>query len=113
MEYNAHGHPTRRIDPVGRETRYTYAENGIDPIKIQQKTATGWDTVLEVTWNTQHRPLTIKDAAGRVTSYTWTPQGELASQTNALNQTTNYQYDAAGRLTQIINPLGHAAAVYT
>ncbi|GHU10333.1 hypothetical protein AGMMS50225_13530 [Betaproteobacteria bacterium] len=112
-EYNAWGHPTRYIDPEGRETRYEYAANEIDLIKVQQKGATTWETLVEVTWNEQHRPLTLKDAAGKLTRYTWNETGELTSQTNALNQTTHYQYDAQGRLTRIINPLGNIAATYT
>ncbi|MDR0716128.1 MAG: hypothetical protein LBF50_01760, partial [Azoarcus sp.] len=38
MEYNELGSITRRIDPLGRETQYEYAENGIDLIKVSQKT---------------------------------------------------------------------------
>ncbi|GHT92823.1 hypothetical protein FACS1894116_03670 [Betaproteobacteria bacterium] len=113
MEYNAQGNMTRRIDPLGRETKYDYAANGIDLTRAQQKTATGWDTLIEITWNTQHRPLTVKDAAGRITQYTYNAAGQLTSQTNALNQTTSYSYDAAGRLTQIKNPLNHVESTYT
>ncbi|MDR2259628.1 MAG: hypothetical protein LBE06_01560, partial [Azoarcus sp.] len=69
--YNDWGNPTQHIDPVGRETKYDYAENGIDLIKVQQKTAKGWDTLTQITWNNQHRPLTVRDAAGRITKYTY------------------------------------------
>jgi RHS repeat-associated protein len=113
MEYNAQGNVTRRIDPLGRETKYEYAANGIDLTRAQQKTATAWDTLSEITWNNQHRPLTVKDAAGRITKYTYNAAGQLTSQINALNQTTQYSYDAAGRLTQVKNPLGHTEATYT
>jgi RHS repeat-associated protein len=113
MEYNAQGNVTHSIDQLGRETQYAYAENGIDLIQIQQKTATGWDTLTQITWNNQHRPLTVKDAAGRITKYTYNTAGQLTSQTNALNQSTHYQYDAQGRLTQIKNALGHIEASYT
>lgn len=47
--YNAYGKVTRRIDPDGRETDYTYASNGVDLVKLQQKTASGFDTLASYT----------------------------------------------------------------
>ncbi|MDR0717960.1 MAG: hypothetical protein LBF50_11220 [Azoarcus sp.] len=110
---NERGKITSRIDPVGRETRYEYAENGIDLIKVQQRTAKGWDTLEQITWNNNHRPLTIRDAAGRTTKYTWNATGQLTSQTNILNQTTRHECDDNGRLVKVTNLLGHAEATYT
>jgi RHS repeat-associated protein len=113
FSYNLQGKPTSRIDPLGRETRFEYAENGIDLLTVRQKTNRGFDTLAQITWNERHRPLRVQDAAGRVTQYTWNAAGQLASQTNALGQTTRYRYDAAGRLVAVVNPLGHVEAGYT
>ena len=38
-------------------------KNGIDIIRARQKTAEGADTLIEMTWNAQHRPVTVKNAA--------------------------------------------------
>ena len=110
---NDKGNPLVEIDPLGRETKFEYAPNGIDLIKIQQKTANGYDTLNQITWNAQYLPLTVKDAAGRITKYTYNTAGQLTSETNALNQTTKYQYDNDGRLIKVINPLGRTQASYT
>jgi len=110
---NDKGNPLVETDPLSRETRYEYAPNGIDLTRVQQKTATGYDTLIQITWNSQHRPLTVKDAAGRTTSYAYNSAGQLTSQTNALNQTTQYQYNNDGRLIRVINPLGRTEASYS
>jgi YD repeat-containing protein len=43
-DYNAMGKPLRAVDPVGRETRYTYAANGIDLTRVAQVTPSGEQT---------------------------------------------------------------------
>ena len=110
---NDKGHPLTEIDPVSRETKLTYAENGIDPIKVQQKTASGFETLAEVTWNPQHRPLTVKDAAGQTTRFTYNAAGQLTSRTNAAGATTRYEYNAAGQLIKVLNAAGRPALAYT
>ena len=112
-DYNALGKPIRAVDPVGRETRYEYAANGIDLLRVKQVTAAGEELVAEVTWNAQHRPLTVRDAAGQVTTYTYNAAGQVLSVTNPLNQITAYEYDAFGQLTREVNPAGRTAATYT
>jgi RHS repeat-associated protein len=111
--YNAAGNPTQEIDPVGRETNLAYAANEIDLLSVTQQTASGAETIARFTYNSQHRPLTYTDAAGRKTTYTYNGAGQLTSVTNALHQTTSYQYDALGRLTTIVNANGAVAASYT
>jgi RHS repeat-associated protein len=113
LRYNAKGHLTGRIDPLGRETRHTYAANGIDLIRVEQRNGKTWDTLAEITWNDQHRPLTFKDAAGVGRQYGWNAAGQLTSHTDALGQTTRYDYDEVGHLIQVTNALGRLAARYT
>ncbi|GHT96232.1 hypothetical protein AGMMS49545_20690 [Betaproteobacteria bacterium] len=112
MTYNAQGRLTRRIDPLGRETKYEYAANGIDLTAIRQKHGERDDTLAQITWDKQHRPLTFKDAAGQTTTFTYNAQGQLLRQRNALNGQTSYQYDIAGRVVKILNALGHVEASY-
>ena len=60
VEYNVEGQVTRRIDPLGRETRFSYSSNGIDLLKIEQKNGSGYDLLESRTYNGQHEPLTVQ-----------------------------------------------------
>ncbi|GHT96521.1 hypothetical protein AGMMS49545_21720 [Betaproteobacteria bacterium] len=112
-QWNAWGNTLMSRDPLGRETRVDYAPNGIDMTSVRQKTDQGWDTLLQVTWNTQHRPLKVKDAAGRSARFVWNAVGQLTSRTDDAGETTQYQYNASGRLLKIITPTGRPGRVYT
>ncbi|MDR0634595.1 MAG: hypothetical protein LBF91_06405, partial [Azoarcus sp.] len=112
--WNPLGNRLMSIDPVGRETRYEYAKNGIDLLRARQKTAEGADTLIEMTWNAQHRPLTVKNAAGRLTKLAWNAAGQLTAMTDAQSgHSRQYRYDPQGRLAQIIDPQGKVQAQYT
>lgn len=67
VEYNSKGHKTRATDPVGRETIFEYAANGIDLLTVKQKRGASYDVLQTTTYNSQHEPLTMTDAAGQVT----------------------------------------------
>ncbi len=112
-DYNAWGQVTRAVDPVGRETRYTYAANGIDLTRVAQVTPGGEQTLAEITWNDQHRPLTVRDAAGQLTTYTYNAAGQRLTRSNPLGEVTAYEYDAQGQLTREVNPAGRTALAYT
>ncbi len=107
-KYNAQGNITVSIDPEGRETHYRYAENSIDLVQIQQKNGATFDTLQAITYNNQHLPLSITDAAGQTTNIRYNEFGQPTAVTNALGQTTTYQYDAQGYLIKIYN---HASRV--
>jgi RHS repeat-associated protein len=111
--YDARGQGIRRIDPLGRALEIDYAANGIDPARVRQKTATGYDTLAEITWNAQHRPLTLKDAAGQTTRYAWNEAGQLTGRTNALGGESRIEYDALGQLTKILDAQGRPYASFT
>jgi RHS repeat-associated protein len=104
-ERNALGKVTRAVDPLGRETLFEFAENGIDLLTIRQKNGSSYDTIASFTWNAQHRPLSSTDAAGKTTSYTWNARGQLRTTTNPLNETTSFAYNAQGYLVTIDPPL--------
>ena len=90
LQYNAQGNVTVATDAVGRETTYTYAANGIDLLEVSN-TTNGTDQVLEtVTYNTQHEPISITGANGKV---------------------SHYLYNAAGQTTRYTDPSGHATAL--
>jgi RHS repeat-associated protein len=111
--WNDRGKRLLIIDPIGRETRYEYAENGIDLTKMMQKTADGADILIEMRWNAQHRPVTIKSAAGQITELTWNESGQTTGFTNAQGAKYEYRYDKQGRLVQIINPQGKVETQYS
>ena len=111
--YNANGLVTSKVDPDGRQTVYTYAPNGIDLIKVQQKTASGFDTLVSTTYNSQHEPLTFTDAAGGTTTYTYNDHGQRTSVTDSLGNTTAFTYDGNGYLTAVTNALGHTQQSFT
>ncbi|MDQ2777028.1 MAG: hypothetical protein M3Y57_19215 [Acidobacteriota bacterium] len=91
--YNNFGHVTDVIDPVGRETQYTYAANQIDMLQVQQRTSTsGFSTPATFSYNSA---------------------GQLTRATNALGQTTTYDYDSPGYLTRTVNANDQTASSYT
>ena len=102
---NTLSYVTRAVDPLGRETLTDYAANGIDVIRIRQKNGSSYDTVASFTWNSQHRPLSSTDAAGKTTTNTWNARGQLLTTTNPLNETTTFTYNAQGYLVTIDPPL--------
>ncbi|PTY01860.1 hypothetical protein DB347_25230 [Opitutaceae bacterium EW11] len=53
--------------------------------------------VFEASYNTQHLPLTVTDAAGQITSYTYNSAGQLRTVTNAKGQTTTFWYHPTGQ----------------
>lgn len=111
--YNAEGQVTKKIDPDGRETDYTYAPNGIDLVEVQQKDGSSFDVLAQYTYNSQHEPLTYTDAAGQTTTYTYNARGQRTSITDALGHTTSYAFDNNGYLTTITNALGHVQHSFT
>ena len=104
--YNSLGNLTQTIDPLGRTTKYMYAANEIDVLEVQQVNAQGGnDRLATYSWDAQHRPVTITDAAGQPTSFTYNPHGQVTSVTNALGQRTALTYDALGHLLSTDGPL--------
>jgi RHS repeat-associated protein len=111
--YNAYAMVTKKVDPDGRETDYTYASNGIDLIEVQQKNGSGYDTLAQYTYNSQHEPLTYTNPAGETTNYMYNARGQLTSITDPLNETTSYTYNGNGYLMAVTNALGHVQHSYT
>ena len=111
--YNGFGNVTSYVDPLGRTTSYLYDADGIDLLEIHQKTAQGSDLLARNTYNTQHQPLTVTDAAGQGTAYTYNTRGQVLTVTNARNETTTYTYDPNGYLTSVAGPLPGQITTYT
>lgn len=113
LDYNSVGNPTQYSDPARRQTELAYAKNQIDVASIAQAIGSGAATIAKFTYNSQHRPLTYTDAAGKVTHYTYNAAGQLTSGTNALGQKTSYSYNSLGYPTTVVNADDKTAARYT
>ena len=114
-EYNSQGNVTHVTDPVGRETRTTYATNGVDVVSVEQKTGTSgglpvWTTTSSFAYaagTPPHRPSSVTDGAGQTTLYTYTTEGQVLTVQNAKSELTTYAYEtnltsaAYGRLLSI------------
>ena len=103
--YNAFGKITNSVDPLGRTFSYLYASNGIDLLEVRQTRAGNDELLLRATYNAQHQPLTIVDAAGQTKSFTYNPRGQLLAENNPKDETTSYTYDADGYLLAVDGPL--------
>jgi RHS repeat-associated protein len=103
--YNAFGRLTNSIDPLGRTLSFTYASNGIDLVEVRQTRAANNELLFRATYNTQHQPLTIVDAAGQTNTFTYNARGQLLSATNPKGETTTYAYSADGYLLAVDGPL--------
>lgn len=99
------GNVVRTVDPLGRTTRYIYAGNFIDLLEVRQVVGAREELLQRATWNEQHLPLTITDAAGQTTRYTYNVRGQLTSVTNPRQETTQFSYDDSGFLTVVDGPL--------
>jgi len=131
-EYNAVGKLTKSTDPAGRETVYVYGTNnvadanpatgtGLDLLEIRQKNGATYDVLESRTYNAQHLPLTVTDAARQTTTFTYRSTGEpetivtapRGGLTAAQRTTTmTYHSDTArtgpGRLQRITGPMSGA-----
>lgn len=93
--YNSQGNVVYEQDPMGRETVYVYAENGIDLVEVRRLTGDGTSAVLhQATYDDRHLPLTTTDTAGQTTHYVWNALGQIVSVTNPKNETTTFTYYA-------------------
>jgi YD repeat-containing protein len=118
-------------DPVGRVTRYTYGTanvpdpdcalgSSIDLLKVEQKNGAAWDVLQTLTYNAQHRPLTVTDGANQTTTYTYNDAGQVTTVTTPARagfpgeqRTTTYTYaPITGYLQSVVAP-GAVSTTYT
>ena len=104
-QYNAIGNLTQTVDPVGRSMTYIYSANNVDRLESVQTTGTNWQILSQATYNTQHRRLTITDAAGQTTTNTYNARGQLLTTTDPLGETTTLNYATNGYLLSVVGPL--------
>lgn len=109
--YNAEGNVTVATDPVGRQTTYIYAANGID--RLTTSNTTSGSQLLETrTYNSQHLPLTVKGANGMTVRYQYNSTGQLTRYTDQQGQATALTYDPNGYLKNTRGPISGAQYSY-
>jgi RHS repeat-associated protein len=112
ITYNDFGRIASIIDPIGRQTSFTYDPgNEIDLTVVSQ----GSQQIASLaSYNSQHRPLTYTDAAGQTVHYMYNGAGQLTQITDPLNETTTFNYDPSTRfLTSIVNANDLTQASFT
>src|SRR5262249_29410300 len=113
--YNSMGQITSTTDPLGRQTSYTYASNGVDLLEMRQTTGTLNDLLATYAdYTSQHLPETLTDAAGQTTTLTYNAAGQLLTSTNPKSETMTSVYEAGtGRLLSVTGPVAGATTTYT
>jgi YD repeat-containing protein len=112
--YNTQGSALTRTDPLGRQTSYSYAADGVTPSTVRQTTGGTNDLLASYSNLTAlNQPQTITDAAGQATTLTYNAAGQVLTVANARNETTTYTYDLDGRLTAVAGPVAGATTTYT
>jgi RHS repeat-associated protein len=101
---NSLGKITNSVDPVGRSLSFIYSTNLIDLLEVRQTTGNNNQLLASYTYNTQHLPLTSKDASGQTTKYSYNAYGQVTGITNALSQVVSFAYGTTGNLLSITGP---------
>ncbi len=99
--YNTLGRDTSFIDPAGRTFKYSYDSNKVDLLEVRQKRGSTNELLAKFTYNSQHLPLTSKNASGLTTSYTYNNAGQLLTIKNPKKEVTTLDYDSKGYLKSI------------
>ncbi|HEY9756550.1 MAG TPA: RHS repeat-associated core domain-containing protein [Oculatellaceae cyanobacterium] len=108
--FNALGHMTKSVDPVGRTFSYLYDANNIDLLEARQ-TRNGNNDLLGK-WiynNDQHLPNKYIDGSGQVTQYAYNAFGQLTTLTDANGNVTTNTYSPDGLLLQTDGPMPGSA----
>ncbi|WP_198299671.1 polymorphic toxin-type HINT domain-containing protein [Tumebacillus avium] len=124
MEYDAKGNMTRRVEPMGRETRIQYHAVFDKPTRVEQPGGGVWEytytdrgavqsvkepsgkvTTNEVSWFWQV-VLSRTDNASRVSTFDYNDYAELSDMTDPKGQVTAFVYDNSNRLKEVKYPGG-------
>lgn len=110
--YNAQGNVTTAADPVGREQTYSYDSTGLDVLRQANTTGSLNQTLVALTYNAQHRPLSVRGANGAATTYEYNAAGQVVKVTDALGRSTAFTYDSRGYLTKAQGALAAATTSF-
>ncbi len=105
LHYNSMGIITNLVDPMGRSLTYVYATNQTDLLEVRQTTGANNDLLTQISYNAQHLPVAIRNAAGQMTTNIYNARGQLVATTSPNGETTALSYDPNGYLLAIDGPL--------
>ena len=113
--YNAQGNVTSYSDPLGRQTTYSYATNGLDLLDVHQTVSGGSDLLASFSsYNSIHLPATATDGALQDTDFTYNSLGQPLTVTNAKSETTTFVYDTTAKtLTSVTGAVSGATTSFT
>lgn len=119
--FERYGKVKKVIDPLGRETVMEYdvvgglfdPEQGVDLTAVKVKEGGVYKTVAAFSGYVAHKPQTITDAAGQITTITYNANHQIVTITNPKSETTTFSYFSAdiagkqrkGRVSSIDGPL--------
>ena len=104
-QYNSLGWLTNSTDPLGRKFTYVYATNNIDLLQVIMTSNGRHELQSSISYNSQHRPLTVTDASGQTTTNAYNARGQILSTTDPLDAKTTFAYDTNGYVLSITGPL--------
>ncbi|MCY9855996.1 RHS repeat-associated core domain-containing protein [Vibrio mediterranei] len=104
--WNDKGYLTQFTDPLGNTTMYTYADNGVDVLKVSSPLG-----VVSMTYNAHHQITRYQDIEGHITDFQYDALGNLLRRTDAKGVQTHFIRDAQGQ-TQAIKINDHTLARY-
>lgn len=115
VAYNSKGKVTSYTDPLGRQTTYSYATNGLDLLEVRQAVSGGTDLLQSFSsYNSIHLPATATDGALQDTDFTYNSLGQPLTVTNAKNETTTFSYHATTKtLTSVTGAVSGATTSFT
>ncbi len=113
FSYNSLGKVTSSTDPVSRSFTYIYDSTQINLLEVRQTTNGANELLSQYTYNSQHLPLTVKDASGQLTTFTYNSKGQILTTTNAKKETTTFSYDGSGYFTSIKGTVAGATVGFT
>lgn len=113
LTYNANGKVTNKIDPETRNFTKVYDSAGFDMLEMRQTRGSDNELLGSVTYNGQHKPLVVTNAAGQTTTYAYNAQGQVTSVTNAKGEVTTSTYDSLNRLEEVERDIAGSVTTYT
>ena len=112
--YNEQGRVLTEVDPLGRQTVFTYDTNGMDLLSVQQATNGTPDTVAAYSnYTSSHRPQSVTDAAGQTTTITYNAAGQVLTITNPRQETRTFAYDSNGYLISVTGAVSGSVSTFT
>ena len=109
LKYDRYNRLITAIDPNGIETIRTYADHG-GIKKIERKDGAQVLSSIEIVYDLNGCPVSIKDQDGRVTSCDRDALGRIVKEKYPNATEVAYDYDKIGRLTKVIDENGHEIA---